>query len=292
MEIRWKSSALASYLHAAEAISSGHALADTRLAAALSPSALLLTREIEAAGVPPARFWRQILPLSAEIAGKRQLVEAAVIKSIGRGPRFDASVAVLTAALAAVEAAGREALPNLAEELPLRERPLREQWEARGPGLLHQLASLTDERLLPESCTIVLLHPALGGAGQAHLAYNQVQIEAVLANATPELPEVVRLGWLIAQLQLDLPAFSDQIHADRLPHIARFALLPPILAAAETVELAAFTPLALKLAISTWRLAVPADLDAATLLSDWWQTCRETQPSWPVALAALDQMFG
>lgn len=292
MEIRWKPHALASFLHAAEAIGRGMPLADARLAEALGPPAALLAGEIAAAGLPATRFWRQLLPLAVEIQGTRMLTETAVAKTVGRAGRFEAIVSALAAAIAAVETAGRAALPNVTEELELRERPLREQWEARGPGFLYQLANLTNERLLPESCTVVLVHPALGGAGEAHLAANQVRIEAVLANPHAELPEVVRLGWLIGQLQLDLPAFSEQIHADRLPHIARFATLPPILAAAETVELAVFNPQTLQLAIVAWRLAVPVDLEPVPLLMQWWQTCQETRPPWPVAMAALDRMLG
>lgn len=292
MEIRWKPHALASFLHAADAMGRGVPLADSRLAEALRTPAEFLAGEIAAAGLPAARFWRQLLALSAEIQGTRMLTETAVAKTIGRAGRFEAVVSALAAAIAAIEAAGRAALPDLTEELELRERPLREQWEARGPGLLFQLANLTDERLLPESCTVVLVHPALGGAGEAHLTANQVRIEAVLANPHAELPEVVRLGWLIGQLQLDLPIFSEQIHPDRLPHIARLALLPPILTAAETVELAAFNPHTLQLAVNAWRLTVPADLEPVQLLMQWWQTCQETQAPWPVALAALGRMIG
>ena len=53
--------------------------------------------------------------------------------------------------------------------------------------------------MLPQ-CDVLLIHPALGGAGEAHLAYNSVRIEAVLANPNADLPEVVRLAWLIAQV--------------------------------------------------------------------------------------------
>jgi hypothetical protein len=137
-----------------------------------------------------------------------------------------------------------------------------------------------------------LVHPALGGGGEAHLAYNSVRIEAVLANPVAELPEVVRLAWLIGQLHLDLPAYGETIHADRLPHIARFAMLPPALSAAEAVELGRFSVDSVRLALAAWRLSVPADVDGAALLYEWWQTYRQTRPPWPVAMAALDQMFG
>jgi len=139
---------------------------------------------------------------------------------------------------------------------------------------------------------VLLVHPALGGAGEAHLAYNSVRIEAVLANPNAELPEVVRLAWLIAQLQCDLPKYSDTIHADRLPRIARYAMLPAALLAAEAVELLRFTPEMIGQAMTAWRLAVPQGIDAAGVVNQWWQTYLETRPPWNVALAALDQMFG
>ena len=194
--------------------------------------------------------------------------------------------------MAGVENAFRAALPNLDEELVLRSRPMIDQWEARGPGLLKQVGVLTEESLLAEHCHAVLVYPALGGAGDAHLSYNQASIEAVLANPIAELPEVVRLGWLISQLQLDLPIYSEHVHRDRLPHIARFAMLPVTLAAAEYVELAKLSPETVGRAIEAWRLVVPPDVDGPATVLQWWQTYLETRPPWPIALAALDQMFG
>jgi len=292
VELHWRHHALVSCLHAAEAISRNVPLADPRLAAAMEGPAQRLAAGIRAAHLPIERFWRQLIGLAARNENRRQLVEAAVIRTLGRGPRFEQIVTNLTAALLEVDSAQRAALPNLAHELPLRERPLREQWEARGPGLLFQLAQLTEEALLPESCDVLLVHPALGGGGEAHLANNSVRLEAVLANPVAELPETVRLAWLIVQLQLDLPVFSESIHADRLPHLARYAMLPAILAAAEAVELARYTPQTMRQAVIAWRLAEPLGIDGAALATEWWQTYQETRPPLCVALAALDQMFG
>ena len=58
---------------------------------------------------------------------------------------------------------------------------------------------------------MILVQPVLGGAGAAHWLYNSVHIEAVLANPVAELPEVVRLGWLLAQLNFDLPMFVGDL---------------------------------------------------------------------------------
>lgn len=205
---------------------------------------------------------------------------------------MDGMIASLEGALGAIDMANQSALPNLNEELEFRERPIHEQWEARGNGMMQRIGQLTEEGLIAPQCDVLLVHPALGGAGEAHLAYNSVRIEAVLANPNAELPEVVRLAWLIAQLQLDLPKYSDTIHADRLVQVARYAMLPPTLIAAQDVELARFTPELIGQAICGWRVQQPAETDVATAIGQWWQTYLETQPPWNVALAALDQMLG
>jgi hypothetical protein len=292
MEISWRPHALVSALHAAEAVSRKQPLVDEQLAAAIEQPARQLAADIRAAQLPASRLWSHLVPLTANLAGRRQAVETAVMKTIGRGLRVAAVAATLDASLAGVDAAVRAALPNLNEELPLRTRPLREQWEARGPGMLREIGRLTEEALIAPSCEVLPVYPALGGAGEAHLSYNSVRIEAVLANPVAELPEAVRLAWLIAQLQIDLPAHSESIHADRLPHIARYAMLPPALIAADAVGLIHFAPSALALAVNSWNLAVPPGVDAAALLSEWWQTYVEARPPWHVALAALDQLLG
>ena len=288
----WRTSFSASCLHAAKAIVDGRQLADARLATALAPAAQELQRQIGVAGLPSAAIWRHLIPLSANLESNRQLAEVALTKTVGKTARTEVHAATLAQAITGLEAAMRTALPRLDEELALRVGPLRQQWEARGPGLLFGVQRLTEEGVLPESADIVVVHPALGGGGDAYPKYNLVTIEGVLANPHPELPETVRLGWLIAQLNADLPKYGENIHADRLSPVAGFAMLPPILQSAEDVELVHASPNLLARAIAAWDLPVPADVDAASLITDWWSTYRDARPGWGVALTALDQMFG
>jgi hypothetical protein len=289
IEVIWRSASLTSSLHAAGACLNGVPLVDPRLAA-LSEPAAQLAAGIQSAGLPADRFWSHLIPLSAMGLGRRQLVETAVAKTVGRGARGEAIVADLDGCIADVEAAMRVAVPNVSEELALRERPLREQWEARGNGLLGEIARLTDEGLIPERCEVLLVLPAIGGYGEAHLAYNTLRIEAVLAHPVAELPETVRLGWLIAQLQLDVPRYSENIETQRLPDIARLAMLPPALVAGQAMELTRFTPELLGTAAQAWRLT-RADTDVPAVLAQWWQTYIESRPPFSVALAALDQLL-
>jgi hypothetical protein len=279
-------------LHAAEALARGATLVEPRLTDALRQPALSLAAEVRASHLPEGRFYSHLIPLAATVSGRRQLVETAVKKTVGRGPRFETVVTNLASCVAAIETSLQSSIPELAEELALRERPLHEQWEARGPGMFLAIGRLTEEALLPSECHIYPVLPALGGDGHAHLAYNSARIEAVLANPHAELPEVIRLTWLLAQLQIDLPMHSESIHADRLPHVASYAMLPAALSAAEQVDLARFTPENVSRAIAAWHLPAPKDMDPTPLIVQWWQTYLETRPPFRVALAALDQMFG
>ena len=125
--------------------------------------------------------------------------------------------------------------PKLLDELELRAGPLREQWEGRGPGLLAGICRLTEPGILVERADVLVVYPVAGGGGTAHREHNAVSIEAVLANPLPQLPEVARLAWLIAQLNLDLPRYTETLRGSR--RVAALATIPPTLAAAADVEL-------------------------------------------------------
>ncbi|MEI6540870.1 MAG: hypothetical protein WCO86_15300, partial [Planctomycetota bacterium] len=99
--------------------------------------------------------------------------------------------------------------------------------------------------------------------------------------------EIVRLGWLWAQLNLDLPKYHEHAAPGSLTHIGPLALLLPALAAAEEVELAYFSRAIIATAQQAWQ-APAADVE---LLWSWWETYCATQPTWSVALGALEQML-
>jgi hypothetical protein len=291
-QLNWRPSFSASCLHAAKAIVDGRALADQRLSVALQSAAVELQSRIDSAGLPSEVMWRHLIPLAATIESNRQLAELALTKAVGKSTRAEVQIASLAQAIAQLESAMRGVLPKFDEELALRVGPLRQQWEARGPGLLFGVGRLTEEGVLPSNVEVALLHPAIGGAGEAFLPYNLVTIEGVLTNPHPELPETVRLGWLVGQLNADLPRYGENVLAQRLAHVAGFAVLPPVLQAAEDVELVQNSPQLIGKAISAWNLSVLPDVDAAALISDWWSTYLDGRPPWGVALTALDQMFG
>ncbi len=286
-DARWIASVSASALGTAECLASGEEPVDRQLSAALADEAVGLADELATIGLPPPRFFEHAVPLSVRFDALAKVAEVSLTKALGRRQSDDAAAGI-TRRLVSLVAAFRQAVPDVVEALELRSGPLREQWEARGGGLLAALRQLTEADVVVESAEVILVHPVRGGGGRAYPLYNSLQFEALLANPLAELPEVARLGWLWAQLHFDLPKYQDPLGRDRLGVIGPPAVLPGVLAAAEEVELVRFDRPTLETALSSWRVGA---IDPDTLL-DWWATYQASSPPWEVALAALDRMVG
>jgi len=300
-ELRWIASSSASALYAAAQLVRGKPLADARLAAAIEAPAAELAAALADLSVPPEVFFEHLLALAAGIENNRDLVSLALRRATGVS-LTEGTVSRLAATIAVIELGFRQAFTASVAEIELRSGPLREQWEARGPGLLAAIGRATDPALIADRADVIVVQPARGGAGRAFLAYNTVLIEAVLTNPLAELPEVVRLGWLIAQLQMDLPKYNEGIARARLPWIAGLALLPAAVAAAEYVELARSGPETLRLALAAWHVGDSAPFvdfeqpewieTVAAILERWWEAHCAAPTSWAAATAALDRMLG
>ena len=288
-QIRFRSSVAASCLHIAACRSAGLPAADGQLAAATAEPVDAVLRELESVGWPEGQALPLLASLACEFPTYRELLQRCDARLRGVGQQDDLSR--LAAALAALELAVKAVDPRLAAELPLRERPLREQWEARGPGLLLYVAKQTEPQFVAESAEAVLVAPYVGGHGLAHAATNRVTFEAVLANPVAELPETVRLAWLAGQLNGELPRYVERLNAPANRELTvALAAVPPVLAAAEFVELASCDEATFALALESWHIPVEPQTTAAVLWQ-WWSTYLDSATAWPIALAALEQML-
>ncbi|MEM6331704.1 MAG: hypothetical protein AAF790_15845 [Planctomycetota bacterium] len=182
-------------------------------------------------------------------------------------------------------------------EMRLRSGPLREQWDARGRGLMRQLCRLTGhpptqlENTRPGDAAVRLVAPVIGGHGELTAAGDGVLLEAVLANPHAELPEVLRLGWLLARLLLAPPAASSPADAG----VHALALMMAVLAAGEAVELAACDLPTARLALDAWRRGAGAETwpspeaaaSHAPVLLSWWEEAGESATDWPQRVGLL-----
>jgi len=288
VELRWIASSAASCFHLAAALADGVEPAQPELFAAFCEPAAALVQAIVALGVEPVQFFDRLVPLAVNFDGNRMLAEV-VLNKVGRDRHATALAGQLAGLLGDLKRVQATVQPKLLDELELRAGPLREQWEGRGPGLLAGIGRLTEPGILVEQADVLVVYPVAGGGGAAHLAHNAVSIEAVLANPWPQLPEVARLAWLIAQLNLDLPRFTETLRDPR--RVAALAMIPPTLAAADDVELVHDDPSTLSLALQAWRPGGRDESAAADCLERWWKTWSAGRTDWPVALAALELML-
>src|SRR5207244_4282844 len=97
------------------------------------------------------------------------------------------------------------ALPDLQASLVKNLQPLQGRWNVEGTALLARIVNGSEPGILVEEATVVGIYPAQGGGAAASLDYNTARIEAISDEPAEELPELLRLAWLLSMLNLDLP---------------------------------------------------------------------------------------
>ena len=274
-QISWKPSVLASAFRVIQCLLEGRSLRDEPLALLFEP----LVDRFRRTDIPPNAF-EYLVPLSVQISNTNQLA-GLVITELENSTRISFRHQHLEQLIRECEQAMIDLHPNLSEELRVRVRPIREQWEARGPGLLAAVQRLTECKLDDLCPDVILTHPILGGGGLSFPSQNALCLEAVLANRYFELPEILRIGWLYSQLGFE---------SDLEPTVLRLGLLPIVLAAGEEVEACRVDLRTIQLALKNWHIESPRNTDAATILLKWWdQTDHGT--NWANSLLQLEQMF-
>jgi hypothetical protein len=247
-------------------------------------------------GVSDYRFWSQLLGLSATVDYTGELAE----RLMGRlGLSSKLQLSLLASAIKDCRRHFDSQFPRYSQEVVLRAIPLQELWEAQGHGLLIQIGQQTEPSLLVDYAEIILVQPMLGGMGYANQATNRVHLEAVLTNLDDGLPETVRLAWLLSQLDLERPVYSEQIHGERLQLVSALAMIPPAISAACELGLCRGEPdephhELYQQAFRLWLPGSGASLGEGTPdnLAAWWETYQTSRPPVSIALAALDQMLG
>ena len=275
-------------------MTTGHLLTDSRVQQGLREPTDALLRGFASGGLEEQRALEKMAELAAAgIENHHELARLTVSKVADHDIGTEQFVNRLAGLISDLQAA--YAPWHDANELTLRGRPLRQLWEARGPGLLRQLENHLEPGLIVEHADVVLVRPAVGGHGIAHPRINTVMFEGVLANPHEQLPEVARLGWLLAQLNSNSPKLAEAVTSSRLPTVVGLAFLPATLWSAEVIELVQLDNDLLRSAIAAWcgtdDLIKDQIDEVSEVVATWWQTHREQRAAWPAALAALDRML-
>lgn len=234
-----------------------------------------------------------LLPLSAEYDSPAALAGALLPRLM---PRDLAKVSAPTwsNALRVWEQSFAEHQPQVGHELQLRIGPIRELAEACLPGLLRLIGRLSDPLLLPEQVRVVVVPPYRGGHSCSFAANNTILWEGLLVNVQSQLPEVLRLAWSIAQLNLEVPTLIGELPRAVSGAAGAWATIPLVLQAGAELEQCRCEQATVQLAADTWLPPQMHGLSAAQTASvvwQWWETYAAARPAWPVALGALAAML-
>lgn len=285
--LQWEPGADLSPLYTAACLGDYGGLADARAESAIAEFVAVINDRLEYNEVPVGEFWWRLVARGSSKRTDAERATAALVEAGCSELVVDQAAITISGRLTDVRIAFSSLYPKLQQQLPLRARPLQEQWDAYGPGLLKAIARRINDKLMPQRARIELVHPASGGGGIPVPDEGWLAIEAVLTNPSLRVPEVLRLAWLIARLGLGRAEASRLVPQQRVGHTAASALLPITLQAGADLGLVDAPESLLEETLQLWRMH-SVDADA---LFDWWQQTRQGELPFPVALKALDRML-
>ena len=204
-----------------------------------------------------------------------------------------------------LEASYRRMYPKIDEQLLLRARPIQESWTGFGRGLMAHMKRLTQPDWIVRDATALLVQPIRGGDGIAFPKSKIFLVEAMLTNASPELPEVLRVAWLASQMNAGLLNEEKLVDSDELTPAQQsrslaIAMMMCTLAAGEVMELCRCDEATATKALELWGIDTAESnrdtgdsrnsFTAKTAIT-WWETYLQTRPTIGVGLVALNKML-
>jgi hypothetical protein len=132
-----------------------------------------------------------------------------------------------------------------------------------------------------------MVQPMRGGDGGYDLERSKLWMEAVLADVDPEVPEILRMVWLITRMAIEAYV-RDKSTDQSLATPWSLVSVPLVLSAGRELELIRAEELPICRAMELWRFG---DVAAAETLSQWWNLFQSSNQPLPAALKVLDQML-
>ena len=285
VQIRWSVDSDLSCMHANYVVAAGAHCTDPKTEQALSKPVTEINQRLLGQSLDIAEFWNQ-LQLET-LSGNKRAVELALANSGCSELQLESIASAIQKRLSDTRQLFKKRFPRLDEQLELRGRPLRQMWDTCGPGLLAKIASLIwetspPEQWWPKKVDGVLVQPVRGGDGGIEPNANRFWIEAMLTDANPDVPEVLRVAFLVTQLALESHLREKSSERSSLPWT--IALVPIVLAAGKHLDVIRSSELPIHEAVDAWRVCDPTTADT---LAAWWPKWHGTNNPIPVGLKQL-----
>ncbi len=290
--IRWVADPELSAAHSAYVVATGAPCTDLKTEQLLVGPVTDINNRLLSSSIDVAVFWKHYL--AGLLSGCE--INAACAAALMSGGCSELQVEQIGKAISNQLSDARRAytgrFPKLAEQLELRARPLREKWDAIGPGLLREVERQVWDNSPPsgwwaQRLTGQLVQPMRGGDGGYAADDGKFWIEAMLTDVDPAVPEVLRVAWLITRIAIES-------HTGKKPGEQSLATawslvsVPLVLTAAANLDLAPPDRLPIKRAMELWNRS---DANIAETLANWWVNYKQSPTPLPVALKQLDQLL-
>ncbi|MEE2936598.1 MAG: hypothetical protein VYA84_11445 [Planctomycetota bacterium] len=273
--------------HAAHIVAIGAAFADPKTEQLLVEPVTEINNRMVASSLDVAAFWQRYLrevmiDTEQSVACAEALLAAGCselqleqISRAVRGRLVDARSLFL------------KKFPKLVDQLQLRSRPIRDQWDTFGTGLLREVGQQIwgeqpPKRWSPTRIDALVVQPIRGGDGGYDTERKRIWVEAMLTDADPRIPEIMRVAWLITRLTID--AYIRDEADDALAGSWSLISLPLVLEAGRELEILREPELPICQAANLWRFC---DESTARTLQRWWEQYRDTSMPLPAALKIL-----
>lgn len=289
-KIRWIARAELSAAQAAYVVATGARCVDPKTERLLAGPVTEINNRLLSTSIDIAGFWKQYLHERISESDVATACTVALMSSGCSEMQVEQTGKAIKNRLSEARSAFLSRHPKLEEQLELRARPLRERWEAFGEGLLREIERQVWQNSPPEGwwpsrVTGLLLQPLRGGDGGCDGPSETFWIEAMLTDADPRVPEVLRVAWLMTRMAIE--NHSRQRSGDTtLLKPWSYASVPLVLVAATGVELIQAGQLPTGRAMELWHFGDPLAADTVTL---WWDEFQQTKEPLPVALRKLNQ---
>jgi hypothetical protein len=135
--------------------------------------------------------------------------------------------------------------------------------------------------------TALTVQPIRGGDGGYDAESGKLWIEAMLTDADPAVPEVLRLVWLITRMAIETH-IRDRSGDQSLARPWSLVSVPLVLTAAASLELVNEAHLPIKRAMELWQFG---DASVAEKLADWWRHFTRSPTPLPRALRVLEEVL-
>ena len=288
--IRWSASTKLSEIHAARTVAMGRTLTDRKMEQALALPATEINQRLLSASVDVNAFWQRLFDETALDGENAQACEIALVAAGCSELQSEQTSQAIRNRLGECRIAFHRLYPKLAQQLALRSRPLCQRWEMIGPGMLAGVTKriwggVAPHDWWPPRVEGLLVQPIRGGDGGYDPHATQFWMEAMLTDADPTVPEVLRVAWLVTRLVTEIHT-REKSSAESVSLPWGIGSVPFVLSTAVELDLIAESSLPIARAVEIWHLG---DAGVGRTTEAWWDQWHESKTPLPVALADLRQ---